>query len=148
MDVGHPLLASLGKQGRDFFDSLFALEGDEIGLYAEDPSLHDDSLLHALQNDILRLRTRLPEERMILREDDRSLEVHIAHSPLREVEILHDQLLARFAADPGLSPDQVVVLTPDIERYAPFIEAVFAPREAFRGCPTAWPTAACARSCR
>ncbi|WP_028238803.1 exodeoxyribonuclease V subunit gamma [Stutzerimonas azotifigens] len=129
LDVGHPLLASLGKQGRDFFDSLFALEGDEIGLYAEDPSLHDDSLLHALQNDILRLRTRLPEERMILREDDRSLEVHIAHSPLREVEILHDQLLARFAADPGLSPDQVVVLTPDIERYAPFIEAVFAPRE-------------------
>ena len=45
------------------------------------------------------------------------------------MEILHDQLLARFAADPSLSPDQVVVLTPDIERYAPFIEAVFARRE-------------------
>ncbi|MEK0361343.1 exodeoxyribonuclease V subunit gamma [Pseudomonas sp. CBC3] len=133
LDVGHPLLASLGKQGRDFFDSLFSLatsEGrQEIGLYSEDDDLRDDSLLHALQNDILRLRTRLPDERLTLAEDDRSLEVHIAHSPLREVEILHDQLLARFAADPALSPDQVVVLTPDIERYAPFIEAVFAPRE-------------------
>ena len=133
LDVGHPLLASLGKQGRDFFDSLFSLatsEGSqEIGLYSEDEDLRDDSLLHALQNDILRLRTRLPDERMTLAEDDRSLEVHIAHSPLREVEILHDQLLARFAVDPALSPDQVVVLTPDIERYAPFIEAVFAPRE-------------------
>lgn len=133
LDVGHPLLASLGKQGRDFFDALFSLatsEGrQEIGLYSEDADLRDDSLLHALQNDILRLRTRLPDERMTLAEDDRSLEVHIAHSPLREVEILHDQLLARFAADPALSPDQVVVLTPDIERYAPFIEAVFAPRE-------------------
>lgn len=133
LDVGHPLLASLGKQGRDFFDSLFSLatsEGSqEIGLYSEDDDLRDDSLLHALQNDILRLRTRLPDERMTLTEHDRSLEVHIAHSPLREVEILHDQLLARFAADPALSPDQVVVLTPDIERYAPFIEAVFAPRE-------------------
>jgi exodeoxyribonuclease V gamma subunit len=133
LDVGHPLLASLGKQGRDFFDSLFSLassEGSqEIGLYSEDEDLHDSSLLQALQNDILRLRTRQPDERLLLREDDRSLELHIAHSPLREVEILHDQLLARFAADGQLTPDQVVVLTPDIERYAPYIEAVFAPRE-------------------
>jgi exodeoxyribonuclease V gamma subunit len=133
LDVGHPLLASLGKQGRDFFDSLFSLassEGSqEIGLYSEDDDLHDASLLQALQNDILRLRTRLPDERLVLREDDRSLELHVAHSPLREVEILHDQLLARFADEPGLTPDQVVVLTPDIERYAPYIEAVFAPRE-------------------
>ncbi|MDO8696535.1 MAG: exodeoxyribonuclease V subunit gamma, partial [Pseudomonas sp.] len=72
---------------------------------------------------------RRPEERLQLRGDDRSLEVHCAHSPLREVEILHDQLLARFAANPQLTPDQVVVLTPDIERYAPYIEAVFAPRD-------------------
>lgn len=138
LDVGNPLLASLGKQGRDFFDSLFSLassEGaQEIGLYSEDEDLHDSSLLQALQNDILRLRTRQPDERLALREDDRSLELHIAHSPLREVEILHDQLLARFAADGQLTPDQVVVLTPDIERYAPYIEAVFsaktgAPRE-------------------
>ena len=138
LDVGHPLLASLGKQGRDFFDSLFSLassEGSqELGLYSEDDALHDDSLLHALQNDILRLHTRKPDERLQLREDDRSLELHIAHSPLREVEILHDQLLARFAADPELTPDQVVVLTPDIERYAPYIEAICsaktgAPRE-------------------
>lgn len=133
LDVGHPLLASLGKQGRDFFDSLFSLassEGSqELGLYSEDADLHDASLLQALQNDILRLRTRAADERLVLREDDRSLELHIAHSPLREVEVLHDQLLARFAAEPELTPDQVVVLTPDIERYAPYIEAVFAPRE-------------------
>lgn len=132
LDVGHPLLASLGKQGRDFFDSLFSLasaEGSqEIGLYSEDGDLHDASLLQALQNDILRLRTRQTDERLVLREDDRSLELHIAHSPLREVEILHDQLLARFAAEPELTPDQVVVLTPDIERYAPYIEAIFAGR--------------------
>jgi exodeoxyribonuclease V gamma subunit len=126
LDVGHPLLASLGKQGRDFFDDLFALGGQEEGFYSADADLHDSSLLRALQNDILRLRTRLPAERLQLRGDDRSLEVHCAHSPLREVEILHDQLLARFAAEPDLTPDQVVVLTPDIERYAPYIEAVFA----------------------
>jgi exodeoxyribonuclease V gamma subunit len=130
LDIGNPLLASLGKQGRDFFDALFALaasEGSqEFGVYPQDAELADTSLLQALQNDILRLRTRTAAERLALREDDRSLELHVAHSPLREVEILHDQLLARFAADPALSPDQVVVLTPDIERYAPYIEAVFA----------------------
>lgn len=129
LDVGHPLLASLGKQGRDFFDSLLGQIAEENGIYPQDAELTDDSLLHALQQDILRLRTRTPDERLALRDDDRSLELHIAHSPLREVEILHDQLLARFAADPRLSPDQVVVLTPDIERYAPYIEAVFARRE-------------------
>lgn len=129
LDVGHPLLASLGKQGRDFFDSLLGQIAEENGIYPQDSELFDDSLLHALQQDILRLRTRRADERLALRADDRSLELHIAHSPLREVEILHDQLLARFAADPSLSPDQVVVLTPDIERYAPYIEAVFARRE-------------------
>ncbi|MEK1905825.1 MAG: exodeoxyribonuclease V subunit gamma, partial [Pseudomonas sp.] len=49
LDVGHPLLASLGKQGRDFFDSLFSLAsaegGQETGLYSEDADLLDDSLL-------------------------------------------------------------------------------------------------------
>src|SRR5690606_41356029 len=97
--------------------------------YPQANELADDSLLHALQQDNLRLRTRTPDERLTLRDDDRSLALHIAHSPLREVEILHDRLLARFAADPQLSPDQVLVLTPDIERYAPFIEAVFARSE-------------------
>src|SRR5690606_5390836 len=73
LDVGHPLLASLGKQGRDFFDSLFAVASEdgglELGLYSEDADLHDSSLLRALQNDILRLRTRPPERRLALRED-------------------------------------------------------------------------------
>lgn len=137
LDVGNPLLASLGKQGRDFFDSLFSLASEagaqETGLYSADQDLHDSSLLRAVQNDILRLRSRQPDERMPLREDDRSLEVHCAHSPLREVEILHDQLLARFADDAQLTPDQVVVLTPDIERYAPYIEAVFSSRSAAKG---------------
>ncbi len=130
LDVGNPLLASLGKQGRDFFDSLFSLPLDaEQGIYSDPQTLQDSSLLQALQNDILCLQTRTPEQCFRREPDDRSLEVHVAHSPLREVEILHDQLLARFAADPELTPDQVVVLTPDIETYAPFIEAVFSARE-------------------
>src|SRR5690606_14956781 len=44
---------------------------------------------------------------------------------MREVEILHDQLLAAFDADRTLQPDDVIVMVPDIEKYAPYIDAVF-----------------------
>lgn len=50
---------------------------------------------------------------------------HIAHSAQREVEILHDQLLAAFSADPTLRPRDIIVMVPDIEAYAPHVQAVF-----------------------
>jgi exodeoxyribonuclease V gamma subunit len=54
-----------------------------------------------------------------------SIRFHIAHSAQREVEILHDQLLARFSANPDLRPRDVIVMVPDIDSYAPHIRAVF-----------------------
>ena len=41
---------------------------------------------------------------------DRSLESHVCHGPIREAEVLHDQLLARFEEMPGLEPEDVLVL--------------------------------------
>ena len=38
-----------------------------------------------------------------------------AHSAQREVEILHDQLLQRFSADPTLRPRDVIVMVPDVD---------------------------------
>lgn len=122
LDVPQPLLAALGKQGMQFFDLVI----EHL------PQLDDDfvcpardSLLHRLQADVLTLSTPKPPEAIAA--DDDSVQIHACHSPLREVEVLHDQLLALFAAHPGLSPADVVVLTPDIEQYAPLIDAVFAP---------------------
>ena len=63
-----------------------------------------------------------------LREGDRSVTFSVAHSPVRELEVLHDQLLHWFHTPPGgtpLSPREVVVMVPDIERMAPAIRAVF-----------------------
>ncbi|NIR66138.1 MAG: exodeoxyribonuclease V subunit gamma, partial [Aliifodinibius sp.] len=57
---------------------------------------------------------------------DQSIQVHNCHSPMREVEVLYDQLLALMDDNPELSPDEILIMTPDIESYAPFIEAVFA----------------------
>lgn len=56
---------------------------------------------------------------------DDSLTVHVCHSPMREMEVLRDQLFAAFAADPTLRPHDVLVLVPDTTTYAPLVEAVF-----------------------
>ena len=130
LTVGHPLLASLGKQGRDFIDLLQAYPRAEWDGFVE-PEGAD--LLHRLQADILHLRERGGDDHppLPLSPADRSLQIHACHGPLREVEVLHDQLLALFAADPALRPADVIVMTPDIARYGPLIEAVLAsaPRE-------------------
>lgn len=127
---GHPLLASLGKQGRDFFELISADAAlDSRALFT---ATANDCLLTRLQQDILTLNA--PTAAPLSAGDD-SIVIHVAHSPLRELEILKDQLLARFAADPTLTPADVAVLTPDIQTYAPFIHAVFATRPDAPGIP-------------
>ncbi len=56
---------------------------------------------------------------------DDSLRVHACHGRQREVEVLRDALLARFSGDPTLQPEDVLVLAPDINDYAPLVEGVF-----------------------
>ena len=135
----NPLLAAWGKQGRDFIRQLDAFDQPEryrhsfasikrsIDLFQP---LGDDSLLHQVQQAVLELEPAPtdPALRKAL-PDKSSLRFHIAHSPQREVEILHDQLLALFeqAAHEGkpLSPRDVMVMVPDIRTYAPHVQAVF-----------------------
>ena len=138
----HPLLASWGKQGRDFIGLLdehddplvrdayqdrFAALGQRIDLFTV-PVGEVRTLLAQLQDDIRDLRP-LAETRErwppLDPSRDVSLRFHIAHGPQREVEILHDQLLAAFNADPSLTPRDVIVMVPDIDAYAPHIQAVF-----------------------
>ncbi|MGV6397842.1 exodeoxyribonuclease V subunit gamma [Pseudomonas caspiana] len=131
----HPLLAAWGKQGRDYINLLdshddpgsyrSAFKDGRIDLFTEsDPK----TILNQLQDDILELRP-LDETREIWpavdKATDRSIRFHVAHSAQREVEILHDQLLARFSKDPDLRPRDVIVMVPDIDSYAPHIRAVF-----------------------
>ncbi len=126
LEQGHRLLASLGRTGREFLDALVDLEVPEEPLFEAPP---EDTLLHRLQADMLHLRDRGGEHhpRAELDPDDRSITIASCHSPLREVEALRDHLLALFQAFPDLEPHHVVVMTPDIEAYAPLVEAVFRP---------------------
>ncbi len=56
---------------------------------------------------------------------DDSIQIHVCHSPTREVEVLHDRLLDLFAKNRDIQPADVLVLTPDLDTYAPLVEAVF-----------------------
>ncbi|OWY39015.1 exodeoxyribonuclease V subunit gamma [Xenophilus sp. AP218F] len=123
---GHPLLASLGKQGRDFFELI--AEDAELDARPLFDAPGGDSLLSRLQRDILQLNDPAEQVRPLAAADD-SVQLHACHGPMRELEVLKDRLLAMFAADPGLSPADVAVLTPDINSYAPCIDAVFAARD-------------------
>ena len=119
--TGHPLLASLGKQGRDFFDFLTEIGLEEQPVFEE---VSDDTLLHCLQNDIQNLRMPSENSRADLL-DDGSVRIVSAHSPLRELQILKDKLLRILHEHPDWQPHDIAVLTPNIEPYSPFIEAVF-----------------------
>jgi exodeoxyribonuclease V gamma subunit len=122
LETGNPLLASWGKLGKEFFNEVI----DTCGGATEDSfvDIAGDSILHTVQRDILELKGGQQPARPA-REDDLSILVHSCHSPMREVEVLHDTLLSLFEEDPSLSPRDVLVMTPDIETYAPYISAVF-----------------------
>ncbi len=129
IEKGNPILASTGTLGRDFFELLAAFDYEETTLF-RDPG--EGLLLPCVQSDILNLRDRTDPsgEKTPLSAADRSLQIQSCHSPMRELEVLHDHLLEMFDNDPSLLPKDILVMMPEIEAYAPFIEAVFdAPEE-------------------
>jgi exodeoxyribonuclease V gamma subunit len=56
---------------------------------------------------------------------DRSIEVHACHGRARQVEVLRDAILHLLGEDPTLEPRDVIVMCPDIETFAPLIQATF-----------------------
>ena len=129
-EEGNPLLAALGALGRDFHEML----EEEVDYQEPDEELFVEnsrprSLLEQLQEDILQLRCRgagrddAPALPFPL--GDRSIQIHACHSMLRELEVLQDHLLSLLAGPEPYRPHQILVMTPDISRYAPLISAVF-----------------------
>ena len=122
LESGNRLLASMGALGRDFFQLLGDIPYEETSFY-EDPK--GATLLSAIQCDILHLKNRNADDENAMSVADDSIRVHSCHSPLREIEVLQDALLDLFERQPEISPDDVLVMIPDIELYAPFVQAVF-----------------------
>lgn len=144
--IGNPLLASQGTQVKEFIESLYAAM-DELPFvdeewYSEPAGNRGSqiSLLHSIQQEILQLSYQnsvaslamqeSAPEKIPLPDSERqktvnSIRIHNCHSPLREVEVLHDQLLALFKQDATLKPRDVVVMMPQVAPYVPYIETVF-----------------------
>ena len=135
--VGNPLLANLGQQGREFLALLQDYSTVNVELFVKastEKSAKKDNkeekiperILHRMQNDILELNdaTKTPVQLI-----DDSITITSCHSALREVQALHDYLLHQFndsstKAD-KLTPKDVLVMCPQIEQYAPYVNAVF-----------------------
>ncbi|MCU7833973.1 MAG: exodeoxyribonuclease V subunit gamma [gamma proteobacterium symbiont of Taylorina sp.] len=130
--ISNSLLANLGQQGKEFFNLLQDVKGYEISAFDEEfyqepladekPSdTNSTTVLSAVQRDILTLSE--PEQSQTF--NDQSIVISSSHSELREIQALHDYLLHQLNEHPDWKPQDVVVMCPAIEDYAPYIEAVF-----------------------
>lgn len=134
------LLTRFGVESRDFqqllSDAEDRLAAERIALDEADVLATDDApaatLLACLQQDVVRAydRSERGAPPLPLARDDASLRVHECHSPERELEVVRDQICAALQEDDSLQPHEILVLTPDIDRYAPYAEAVFRPLQA------------------
>lgn len=124
---GNSLLASLGQQGQELFRMLQDCQlASEHDLFVDPLTADPPGRLALLQADILDLHEGGEaggSEGLV--DPDHSLQIHACASPRRELEVLHDRLLALFEELPDLAPRDILVMTPDIELYSPLLPTVF-----------------------
>lgn len=78
-----------------------------------------DTLLARIQNQIINNTTNQDYS------DDDSVKINSCYTLVREVECLYNYLLDLFENDRDLKPADILVMTTDINKYAPFVKAVF-----------------------
>ncbi len=121
------LLEAWSRSARDLREQLLA--DRDAAVVVSRPASGDTprgaTCLAAVQRDILGVDAAADAERREPAGPDESIQVHVCHSPSREVEVLHDRLLHLFDRQPDIQPADVLILTPDLDTYAPRIEAVF-----------------------
>jgi exodeoxyribonuclease V gamma subunit len=124
LDNRYPLLADWGRQTQALLGLILETVSEESIEEGHFQIAEGDALLRRFQNSLLNLEAPVPGA-WPLAAEDRSVEIHVAHSLIRQLEILRDQLLARFEADASLEPGDVLVALPDLDTAAPLIDAVF-----------------------
>jgi exodeoxyribonuclease V gamma subunit len=129
--IAHPLLSSLGRDSRELQRSLTLLgtAGDKksAATAIADPVSHPNTLLGWLQADLS--SDTAPDASVlaqrVLVAGDRSVQVHAAHGAARQVEVLREVLVGLLQDDPSLQPRDILVMCPDIDAYAPLVQAGF-----------------------
>jgi exodeoxyribonuclease V gamma subunit len=126
--VAHPLLRSWGRLHRETALQLADVRAEEVPVERlEDPAptgAASDTLLGRLQHDLR--ANRPPEATLGDGPGDDSVQFHSCFGATRQVEVLRDALLHLLARpESDLSEDDIVVLCPALDRFAPLIEAAF-----------------------
>ncbi|MEX2381025.1 MAG: exodeoxyribonuclease V subunit gamma [Opitutales bacterium] len=116
--VDNPCLVANGQATARFQSLLLALEYS-IGGHPLDSEFDGTSDLRALKHSLRQ------NEGTTTFAADGSVSFHSCHSRMREVQVLQQQLLALFAGDPALRPEDILVLMPEISEYVDAIETVF-----------------------
>ncbi len=126
----NPLLRSWGRDAREM-QLVLASEGVTGGTHAAvTGSLAN--LLGLLQADIR--ADRAPpgppppgseDQRPVMSGDDDSLRAHSRHGRARQVEVAREAVLHLLEAHPALEPRDVIIMCPDIEVFAPLVNAAF-----------------------
>ena len=123
------LEARFGRLGGEFQQLLEGTGEAQLGeeqerdlFFAPTTGATRPSLLAQLQEQLADAE-RIPS--LALDPEDQSLEFHACPGRLRQVQIVRDRLLQLLAADPGLEPRDILVMTPDIDGFAPLVASVF-----------------------
>jgi exodeoxyribonuclease V gamma subunit len=110
------------RLGQEFFLLLQDFEGEAGDVSEEyfEPIERDaTTLLHSFQNDLLYM------EESSFDKDCDSIVFSSCHSEVRELQVLYDYILHALNENPELQPSEILVMMPQIEKYAPYINAVF-----------------------
>ncbi|HWI75414.1 MAG TPA: exodeoxyribonuclease V subunit gamma [Baekduia sp.] len=118
----NPLLASWGRDARELQMALATVADAAADVHHDGEHGAPSTLLDRLQADVR--ADRMPEP-FAPPDGDVSLQVHACHGAGRQVEVLHDAILHALQDDPSLEPRDVIVMCPDIETFAPLIQATF-----------------------
>ena len=125
--------AILGRMGAEFQQLLEGVGDVQLGerrdgdLFAAPAAMaaaagRPATLLEQLQQQLVDGAAPEPLHRC---SSDQSLLFQAAPGPWREVQLGRDRILQWLAADPELEPRDVLVMTPQIDRYAPLLSSVF-----------------------
>jgi len=122
----HRLVAFLGGLCRDFEGLLSRCDGLASDTEERFAVPTRNTLLGALQADMLESRPKpAADERSSVALGDDSITIHACASAMREVQVVHDQVRQALERDRTLQPEDVLVVTPDLEMHAPAFRAVF-----------------------
>jgi len=135
VESGNPLIGSFGRTGRDFFNLLVDRDANDQPLDFAQPA--GNSLLAALQRWTFEVFSDRPEHCHPHDPSDPSVQINSCHGPMREAEVLRDYLFNLFEEDSSLRPQDILVMMPDPEAYAPYLRATFGQME--EGMPEHFP---------